>query len=270
MKRTTIPISSPPRDELVSVWSALADGTRRGILDLLRVRPMTTGEIAARFPTSRFAIMKHLTALEAAGLVVVRRMGRERWNHLNVMPLQMLYERWVSPYQALWANKLIELKTNLEGDAMLPAPIPSNISQVELEIEIQATPAKVWKALTRETTDWWPKDFYSNPRTKGFHLEAKLGGRMYEDLGDDAGVIWFQVFAIDPQKTLDLQGCMAVPYGPAHTLLHLELVPNGKSTILKVSDSTIGLVKSSGEDKFDGWKQIFEGSLKAFVESGRA
>ena len=149
---------------------------------------------------------------------------------------------------------------------MLPAPIASNISQVELEIEINASPAKVWKALTRETTFWWPKDFYSNPRTKGFHLEPKLGGRMYEDFGDDAGVIWFQVFAIDPPKTLDLQGCMAVPYGPAHTLLHIELTPKDGWTILTVSDSTIGMAQSAGDEKLDGWKRIFEGGLKAFVE----
>ena len=149
---------------------------------------------------------------------------------------------------------------------MLPAPIPSNISQVELEIEIKASPAKIWHALTTDTNRWWPRGFYSNPRTKGFHLEARLGGRMYEDFGDGAGVIWFQVFAIDPERTLDLQGCMAVPYGPAHTLLHLELTPKGRSTILKVSDSTIGLVKDAGGDKLAGWKEIFEGGLKPFVE----
>ena len=153
---------------------------------------------------------------------------------------------------------------------MLPPPIASNICQVELEIEIQAPPSKVWKALTRLTTDWWPKEFYSNPRTKGFHLEPQLGGRMYEDFGDGAGAIWFQVFAIDPERTLDLQGCLAVPYGPAHTLLHIELTARGQVTILKVSDSTIGLVKDAGGDKLDGWKQIFEGGLKPFVEASLA
>src|SRR5687768_10302830 len=87
-----------------AVWQALADPTRRAILDLLRTGPAPLGVIAERFPTSRFAIRKHLNVLEAAHLVVVRWQGRERWNYLNVTPLRTVYERWVSPYQQLWAG----------------------------------------------------------------------------------------------------------------------------------------------------------------------
>lgn len=72
------------------VWQALADPTRRTILDLLRVAPRTSGQLAAQFETTRFAVRKHLNRLEAAGLVVVRRTGRERWNYLNAMPLHMV------------------------------------------------------------------------------------------------------------------------------------------------------------------------------------
>jgi len=81
-----------------AVWRALADPTRRAILDLLRERPRTTGELTEAFPTSRFAVMKHLAVLQKAGLVVVRRRGRERWNHLNGVPLRTAYERWMRPY----------------------------------------------------------------------------------------------------------------------------------------------------------------------------
>jgi DNA-binding transcriptional ArsR family regulator len=79
---------------LIPVWQALADPTRRAIMDLLRQAPRTTGALAEQFPTTRFAIMKHLTVLETAGLVVIRRRGRERWNHLNAVPLELVYERW--------------------------------------------------------------------------------------------------------------------------------------------------------------------------------
>jgi uncharacterized protein YndB with AHSA1/START domain len=141
-------------------------------------------------------------------------------------------------------------------------------SKVELEIEIAASPEQVWKALVEDTTFWWPKSFYTGPKAKGFHIEPRLGGRGYEDWGGDAGVIWFQVFAINPPHSLDLQGCMAVPYGPAHTLLHLELEAKGKGTMLKLSDSTIGLNKGcdGGGSKLDGWKQLFEDGLKKYVE----
>ncbi len=102
-------------DPLTSVWAALSDPTRREILDLLREKPRTTGELADLFPTTRFAVMKHLNVLESAGLVVVRRHGRERWNHLNVIPLQSLFDRWVKPYQAIWSSRMTNLKSHIEG-----------------------------------------------------------------------------------------------------------------------------------------------------------
>src|SRR5947207_1889249 len=127
---------------LDAVFPALADPTRRGILDLLRERPRTTGDIAAEFSTTRFAVMKHISVLESAGLIAVRRKGRERWNHLNAMPLQMMYERWVKQYEALWAEKLTKLKSHPEGGGMGPTQIGQSqndvarIERVELEIEI--------------------------------------------------------------------------------------------------------------------------------------
>ena len=103
------------RDELDLVWKALSDPTRRAILDLLRSGPRTTSEIVARFPgLTRFGVMKHLTVLRDAGLVQDRWEGRRRINSLNVVPLRMIYERWVSGYQDLWAGKLTSLKRSLE------------------------------------------------------------------------------------------------------------------------------------------------------------
>ena len=256
-----------PNVVLPAVWQALADPTRRNILDLLRDRPRTSGELAGHFPTTRFAIRKHLNVLEAAGLVVVRRSGRERWNHLNAVPLQHLYERWVSPYQALWAGKLTRLKSSIEGGAMPVEAIQSTVARVELEIPIAAPPGAVWNALLNETTFWWPRDFYTGP-ANGFHIEPRLGGKVYEDWGDGNGVVWYSVFGINPGRSVDLEGCLAVPYGPAHTLLHIELVPDGDGTLLQVSDSTIGLAGDCGTSKTEGWQQVFAGGLKAYVERG--
>ena len=203
--------------------------------------------------------MKHLNVLETTGLVVVRRTGRERWNHLNAIPLQPLYDRWVKPYQALWASKLTKLKSRMED------PMTATIEQVGLEITIDSPIKKVWKALVAETTFWWPKDFYTNPKTKSFHIEPRLGGKVFEDYGKETGAIWYEVFAIDPPHSLDLQGCMAAPYGPAHTMLHLELKTEGAQTILKLSDYTIGKIK--GGAKAEGWQQVFEDGLKKSVEA---
>ena len=110
------------KDELELVFKALADGTRRRILDLLSEKPRTTGQLCAVFPVSRYAVMKHLSVLEKAGLVLVRRRGRERFNYLNAVPLQRLYERWMRPYEAHWARSLLSLKRNVEekGGASCP------------------------------------------------------------------------------------------------------------------------------------------------------
>src|SRR5262249_7949108 len=102
-----------PRD-LDPVWKALADPHRRRILDLLRDRPKTTGHLVRPFEISRFAVMKHLRVLEQSGLVVVERRGRERFNHLNPVPLQAIYERWMTPYAAMWAMDLMDLKRTVE------------------------------------------------------------------------------------------------------------------------------------------------------------
>lgn len=103
------------KDDLDPVWKALGDPRRRAILDGLRRHPRTTAEIVAQFPKlSRFGVMKHLAVLREAGLVQSRDEGRSVVNSLNVVPIRLIYERWVSGYQDLWARKLAGLKRSLE------------------------------------------------------------------------------------------------------------------------------------------------------------
>ena len=99
---------------LDEVWKALADPTRRRLLDLLKDRPQTTGDLCARLDISRYGVMKHLGILEAAGLVIVRREGRTRYNYLNAVPIRRIYERWVSKYAGVWASSLLALKRHVE------------------------------------------------------------------------------------------------------------------------------------------------------------
>jgi len=104
-------MASGPKDKLDPVWKALADPTRRAVLDLLRDRPRTTTEIVDAFPhLTRFGVMKHLDALREAGLVHTREEGRQRVNSLNVFPIRQIYERWVSPFQEMWSSQLLGIK----------------------------------------------------------------------------------------------------------------------------------------------------------------
>jgi DNA-binding transcriptional ArsR family regulator len=106
------------KDDLDIVWKALSDPTRRSILDALRKEPLTTTEIVGRFPAlSRFGVMKHLGVLRDAGLVQERWEGRRCFNSLNVVPIRLIYERWVSGYQDLWVSTLTSLKRSLETES---------------------------------------------------------------------------------------------------------------------------------------------------------
>ena len=106
------------RDDLAGVWKALASPVRRAILDDLRDGPRTTGAIAERFPKlTRFAVMQHLRVLEDAELVIPRREGRERYNYLNPVPIQRVFDRWVSRYMKPWTEALVSLRDELETES---------------------------------------------------------------------------------------------------------------------------------------------------------
>jgi len=103
-------------DSIERVFKALAGGTRRAILDQLKDGPLTTGALCERFPAlDRCTVMQHLKVLEEADLIIPRRDGRERWNHLNALPIQAIHDRWISQYAGHAVNVLSALKGELEG-----------------------------------------------------------------------------------------------------------------------------------------------------------
>jgi DNA-binding transcriptional ArsR family regulator len=107
-------MSSDAQSDLV--FRALSASTRREILDVLKDRPQTTGELCARFPAlDRCTVMQHLKVLEGADLVIVKREGRDRWNHLNPLPIKHIHDRWIGPHAARAVDLLDRLKTDLES-----------------------------------------------------------------------------------------------------------------------------------------------------------
>ena len=114
-------------DETDRVFKALANRIRREICDALKPRPLTTGQLCAAFgELDRTTVMMHLRVLEEAGLVVPVRKGRERFNHLDAMPIQAIHERWIGPHAAAAAAGLMRLKTELE-DAPENAPEEADV-----------------------------------------------------------------------------------------------------------------------------------------------
>ena len=98
------------------IFKALGSSVRRQILDDLRDQPLTTGTLCVHFPElDRCTVMQHLKVLEDADLVIAHRKGRERWNHLNPLPIHDIHERWIGPHAAGATAKLAKLKRELES-----------------------------------------------------------------------------------------------------------------------------------------------------------
>lgn len=101
------------QDDLV--FKALAGADRRKILDLLKLSPLTTGEICNMLHwLNRCTVMQHIGVLEKAHLIITKKEGRNRWNYLDVAPIQNIHQRWISEYSAPSAQLLSKLKDDLE------------------------------------------------------------------------------------------------------------------------------------------------------------
>ena len=107
--------SPSPSEQQDRVFRALASAHRRAILDGLRDQPLTTGSLCSQFPElDRCTVMQHLKVLEGADLVIAERRGRERWNHLNPLPIHAIHERWIGPHAERAVAMLSRLKRDLE------------------------------------------------------------------------------------------------------------------------------------------------------------
>jgi DNA-binding transcriptional ArsR family regulator len=109
---------------LDEVFQALADPTRRGILDRLFAHDgQTVGELSAAFEDdmTRFGVMKHLGVLEDAGLVVTRRVGREKHLYLNPVPIRQIHDRWTGKYAERRTSVLVAIKRRVEEKSSVGA-----------------------------------------------------------------------------------------------------------------------------------------------------
>lgn len=104
-------------DDGDAVFRALADPTRRALLDLLFEKDgQSITEMESGFPIGRFGVAKHLRVLEDADLVVARKSGRDRRHYLNAIPIRLVHDRWIGKYTERRAAALVDLKTQLEKE----------------------------------------------------------------------------------------------------------------------------------------------------------
>ncbi len=236
------------------MFKALADPTRRQLLDeLFRQDGQSMSALERRFAMSRFGVAKHLKQLEEAGLVVVRRRGREKLHFLNPIPIRLIHDRWVSKYAEPWAAALSELKSTLE------TPM-----EKVFEIYIRTTPERLWEAITdpetrakynfgaRAESDWQvgsPLRMVS-PRADGL-------------LGDG------EVLEVDRPRRLvhtmrALWGEDVTQEGFSRVTWEIEQVED--SCRLTVTHDQ--LREGANEQLYGGWPMILSG-LKTWLETGQ-
>jgi DNA-binding transcriptional ArsR family regulator/uncharacterized protein YndB with AHSA1/START domain len=265
MRGNVVPLAGGGREEHTApLWRALADPTRRRILDLLRERPLITGEIAAQFPISRIAVMRHLEVLSEAGLVTSRKRGRERWHYLNAVPLQKLHRRWADPAAAGFASALLRLQESVEAEGRHMEPIRPTVD-IALDIEIAGPPAAVFTTLTEDAGGWWGHPFVT-ARATSLALDPRLGG-LFTERWDNGGQVIASVTGWAQDEYLQLTGAFHMGVGVG--VATFDLAESGAGTLLRFSFRAISVVDAAvAEDMSRGWAELVGTRLKGLVETG--
>jgi uncharacterized protein YndB with AHSA1/START domain/DNA-binding transcriptional ArsR family regulator len=235
------------------VFKALADPTRRALLDeLYREDGQTLVALGARFDMTRIGVAKHLRLLEAAGLVITRRKGREKHHYLNPVPIRQVHDRWVSKYTEAWTSGLVDLKHDLE-----------ETMEKVFEIYIRTTPERLWEAITDPqiraryqfgmecTSDWTPGSSFTmahpgrpEPLGEGVNLEVDPPRRLVQTMV----ALWGEDVAAE--------GTSRITW---------EIQPVGDSCRLTIIHDQ--LREGANDQLYGGWPMILSG-LKTWLETG--
>lgn len=275
--------SGASADAMDAVWKALADPTRRALLDAVKGGPRTTGQLVEAIrgddPESgmtRFGVMKHLGVLEAAGLMVSRKEGRQKWHHLNAVPLRMIYERWVSTYEDKWAGSLVRLKQRIEERAgrgterkdVMGAKFldqPARVAVSEIEIVIDAPKEVVYRAWFDDPNLWFYESEESKLKTPT-RVEERIGGRFYIELPGGGFNVIGEITMIKPNQKIRLRGDCTMPQA---VLMNMTVAFEevGGKTRVSVDHRMSGEITDGMPDEFvEGWMDGLV-KLKALVES---
>jgi uncharacterized protein YndB with AHSA1/START domain len=237
-----------------NVFRALADPTRRALLDALFVQDgQTLVALAARHDMTRIGVAKHLRLLEDAGLILSRRRGREKLHFLNPVPIRLIHDRWVSKYTEPWAAGLTGLKRELEHPM-----------QKLFEIYIRTTPERLWEAITDPAiraryhfgasveSDWTPGSRYvlkhpgaDGPLAEGENVVVDPPRRLVQTMH----TLW--------SEKAEREGTSRVTW---------EIEPVGDSCRLTVTHDQLS--ENAPEELYGGWPMILSG-LKTWLETGQ-
>lgn len=236
------------------VFKALADPTRRQLLDTLRDRGgLTLTELEQGLGMTRFGVMKHLKVLEDANLIVTRRDGRFKHHYLNALPIQEVADRWMAPYGKPLARFALNLKNALE------TPMADKPDFV-FSTYIRTTPDKLWDALTNPEMT---KHFYYGGRVQA---DLRVGGRFaYLDPEGQVNLDG-EVIEIDPPKKLvtTFKATWSPPEGQITRVMY-EIEPMGEVCKFTLTHYDYEKAMAGIET---GWPMIIAG-MKTLLETGK-
>ncbi|MFF4322963.1 ArsR/SmtB family transcription factor [Streptomyces sp. NPDC001568] len=239
------------------VFKALSDATRRRLLDRLHENNgQSLGELCEGLGMARQSTTQHLGLLEAANLVSTVRRGREKLHYLNPVPLHEIQERWIDKFERPRLRALSGLKRKAE-QAMAGKP------DFVYTTYIEATPEKVWEALTDpETTaaywghsnvsDWQPGSTWEHRRTDGSNT-ADVAGTIIEAVPAERLVLTWAVPGEDR------------PDGPSTVTFNLK--PLGGTVQLTVTHVNLR-DEAERHQAAGGWSAVLS-NLKTYLETGR-
>lgn len=255
--------------ESETVWRALASPHRRKLLDLLKDGPRTTGQLSRELPDlSRFAVMQHLGVLEESGLVLARKDGRSRFNHLNPIPIRQLYERWMRSHSSIAAETALHLKRYAETTNEVAQQVDQTQYrhvQIELELHINAPRDRVFKAVTEEFGNWWPHRYKPDSTC---YCEPVVGGKIGERFSNGGGAVYGEIVYLDPPYKWISSGASSLNRG-CHGYSVETLEDHEGGTLVKRSMHLWGTVPEEAEKMYrEGSRMLLEQALKDYCEKG--
>src|SRR5215213_617561 len=245
-----------------SVFRALADPSRRRLLDLLFERDgRTLKELESELPMTRFGVMKHLRVLQEAELIATRKVGREKLHYLNPVPIQLISDRWINKYSAARASALADLKTALEeGSIMTTDSKPHLVYQ----IVIKAPQERVWEAIT--TSEFTSRYYYGSTLQTDLTVGSPFTYRMPNGSPIVEGKV---VVSEPPNRLVHTYHSLWPPMNedaPTKVTWALESMPSGVTKVTVVHEDFQG--QTATYQGLQGvWTWILS-NLKTLLETG--
>lgn len=262
-----------------SVFKALADPTRRLLLDRLRERNgQTLRELCEHLDMARQSATQHLDILEQANLVSVVRRGRERLHYLNPAPIHEIEQRWISGFDRPRLQAISAIRNQAEGYAMTnQASEPTSVPSYVYVTYIRANPEQVWQALTdadltarywghANVSDWQPGSTWEHQRADGSGV-VDVVGRVLEAEPPVRLVITFESpEAGEPSGTAESPGALDGEPPANRSVVTFLVEPHHDIVRLTVTHEDLA-DQAALESISHGWPAVLA-NLKSLLETG--